>query len=630
MKDHILTDGEKKQSKNKSASARGWKRLWFRLLAIVLGFIPFVLFEVVLIIFNIAEPTRYDDPFVGFSSIHPLFVLNEETGTYDTAASRKYFFGMQHFSSEKKKDSYRVFCLGGSTVRGRPHETDTSFPKWLEIELAGQTTSKTVEVVNAGGVSYASFRLRPILSEVVNYNPDLIVVATGHNEFLEDRTYQEIKYRPDAEKWITEQAHSLRTVTLVRQLFSSKKPVNRTILASEAKTKLDESSGYSSYHRDEKWWQNVTEHYRVSIETMIRLCNAKNVPIVLVNLGSNLRDCPPFKSEHKPGLTPEDLRQWETTFELANLKERTNALTEALELYRQAEKIDNEHGLLLFRIARCLDRLEKKEEALQYYIKAKEWDVCPLRMREAFHSILKEVATTHQVPLVDVKTMLATQSKDGLPGFDVYLDHVHPSIASHQKIAQAIFTELNKNKLVTSTSLWNADDRRLAYTKHMQQLLPNYFAGTKQRIQWVENWARREKLADEIKPVTPEEHVRLGYRELEIGRQEQACNTFSTAIQHKPKLEQRLVQAAFEYFQQGQLGQARRIVDCLSEHPALMANRKNHYLIGMTIASELNDNNEALRLHRLYKSQPASELSIKKGWAELTKNALQKMKGMND
>ena len=222
MEDHTLTDGEKNQSKDKPASARGWKRLWFRLFAIVLGFIPFVLLELVLILFNIAEPTRYDDPFVGFSSIHPLFVLNEETNQYETAASRKYFFGMQHFSKVKKQGAYRVFCLGGSTVRGRPHETDTSFPKWLEIELAGQSASETVEVVNAGGVSYASFRLRPVLSEVLNYEPDLIVLATGHNEFLEDRTYHELKHRPDAEKWITEQAHSLRTVTLVRQLFSSK------------------------------------------------------------------------------------------------------------------------------------------------------------------------------------------------------------------------------------------------------------------------------------------------------------------------------------------------------------------------------------------------------------------------
>ena len=64
---------------------------------------------------------------------------------------------------------------------------------------------------------------------------------------------------------------------------------------------------------------------------MIRLCKAKKVPIVLVNLGSNLRDCPPFKSEHKPGLKPEDLRKWETAFELATVKEQSEAFLEALE-----------------------------------------------------------------------------------------------------------------------------------------------------------------------------------------------------------------------------------------------------------------------------------------------------------
>ena len=44
-------------------------------------------------------------------------------------------------------------------------------------------------MINCGGVSYASYRLGPILDEVLGYEPDLIMLYTGHNEFLEARTY---------------------------------------------------------------------------------------------------------------------------------------------------------------------------------------------------------------------------------------------------------------------------------------------------------------------------------------------------------------------------------------------------------------------------------------------------------
>ena len=169
----------------------------------------------------------------------------------------------------------------------------------------------------------------------------------------------------------------------------------------------------------------------------------------------------------------------------------------------------------------------------------------------------------------------------------------------------------------------------LAYAKHIKELPPNYFAGTKQRIQWVENWARREKLEEEIKPVTPEEHIRLGYRELEIGRVEQATKTFSTALQRNPKLEKRLSDAALDYFQQGQLAQAQRILDCLSKHPALMINKKNHYLIGMTIAFELKDKKEALRLYQLSEESPTKQTSIHEGWSELIGKAIQQIKPIN-
>jgi hypothetical protein len=55
----------------------------------------------------------------------------------------------------------------------------------LELELQATQPDRTWEVINCGGVSYGSWRLVAVLKEVLQYAPDLIILATGENEFLE-------------------------------------------------------------------------------------------------------------------------------------------------------------------------------------------------------------------------------------------------------------------------------------------------------------------------------------------------------------------------------------------------------------------------------------------------------------
>ena len=153
-----------------------------------LALLPFLALELALVILDVANPSLADDPLSGFSQSGRLFELDQRDEVYRTATARGLFFGDQEFAAEKPEDGFRVFCLGGSTVRGRPFTTESSFTRWLDLELADRSEGRTIEAVNCGGLSYASYRLRPIVAEVLRYRPDLIVVATGHNEFLEDRS----------------------------------------------------------------------------------------------------------------------------------------------------------------------------------------------------------------------------------------------------------------------------------------------------------------------------------------------------------------------------------------------------------------------------------------------------------
>ena len=162
------------------------RRRWmFRLAAILIGLSPFLLLEVVFRVADIGRQRELGDPYIGFSAIHPLFELNAAGDCYEVAASRQEFFRPDRFLASKPQDEFRVFCLGGSTVQGRPFAIETSFTTWLELSLQAAAPNTKWRVVNCGGVSYASYRLAPIMEEILAYEPDLIILYTGHNEFLE-------------------------------------------------------------------------------------------------------------------------------------------------------------------------------------------------------------------------------------------------------------------------------------------------------------------------------------------------------------------------------------------------------------------------------------------------------------
>src|SRR3954447_16369412 len=52
--------------------------LLFRVLAIGIGLLPLLASEVILRAFDLGRPGAYDDPFVGFSAVRPLFEKNKE------------------------------------------------------------------------------------------------------------------------------------------------------------------------------------------------------------------------------------------------------------------------------------------------------------------------------------------------------------------------------------------------------------------------------------------------------------------------------------------------------------------------------------------------------------------------
>lgn len=142
------------------------KKLWLLWLAMVLlALSPFLALEGVLRLLPWPRFPPAADPFVDLHNLRPLFQLDTDSGRMAISPERFNLFRPATFALHKPADTFRVFALGGSTTQGEPYSTETAFPQWLQLDLQAAVPDRQVEVINCGGLSYASYRVLAILRE---------------------------------------------------------------------------------------------------------------------------------------------------------------------------------------------------------------------------------------------------------------------------------------------------------------------------------------------------------------------------------------------------------------------------------------------------------------------------------
>ncbi len=411
----------------------------------------FGLLEGGLALFGVAPVVQKEDPFVGFTGNVPLFVESLAPNglkILKTAPNKLTHFNQQMFVEKKAPDTYRIFCLGGSTTYGRPYNDKTSFPGWLRELLPEVQKSIDWEVINVGGISYASYRVARLMEDLVQYQPDLFIIYTGQNEFLEERTYRDLKKMPEAVRtavgWLARTRTWAALNTLLDRFGALPKqaPSESTQLAAEVDTILEHSTGPKQYQRDDPLRDDVLEHFRVSLERMVGIAREAGAEVIFVTPASNLKDCSPFKSEHTAGLDRADQERSQALLADALRQTANNDLTEALQALDQAIGMDPRHAELHYRRGKVLFAMGRHDEALTAFKRASDEDVCPLRALTSMPGIVAAVAREHNLPLVDFVELLEQQAMaekgHRIPGEEFFLDHVHPTVDGHKRLAVAL------------------------------------------------------------------------------------------------------------------------------------------------------------------------------------------------
>ena len=276
-------------------------------------------------------------------------------------------------------------------------------------------------MINAGAMSYASYRVKGVMAELAQYDPDLFIAYMGHNEFLERRTYADVLRTPSLLRDAAGLASGLRIATLMSSgleqvgILGAVEKHHPTGLHAEVVRIPVYAVGPEAYSRNETFKREVLAHYEASLSAMIDLATAARARTLFVTPVSNLRDFAPFKSENRGGLTSDQLNSWRTDYEKGRLLARNSQFTEADRQFDAALAIDDSHADLLYRKGQTLLALGKDQEAMAYLTRARDEDICPLRALTATSETMRRVAARRGVALLDFERLATLARPTGFP-----------------------------------------------------------------------------------------------------------------------------------------------------------------------------------------------------------------------
>ena len=420
-----------------------WKK---NLLAIAVGVLLVLLLELLLWAIKFHRPICEFDPYLSFKESVPVLVTAEYTNEkWLTLNPRlKAYFNPIAFRKDKPPGLRRIFVLGESATLGFPFGDPGSYAWFMKLGLDQVDPDHQYQVINLGAFGFASYRILRVFREILNYQPDLITVMTGQNEFLEKREYSA---SPKLIR-VQEKLSRFRIYCLLKAIWLKFQPAKeRKLLGADVK--------WEKLSADLETRSRVIEHFRFNIDEMIKLASDNKIPLLLLTCPSNLKDFPPYHSLHGKDLSSSELQSWQKEFDRAEKLIKENKCAEAIPVLEKLVEMDPEYAESWYLLGQCLSEQKKSGEANSAFIKALEEDAWQVRALPEFNAILR-AAGKEKAEVLDLSRIFSEQSPGGIPGDNLFYDHCHPKIEAQALIAKEILQKLDQDQWLELPEGWES------------------------------------------------------------------------------------------------------------------------------------------------------------------------------
>lgn len=370
--------------------------------------------------------------------------------------------------AEKPDNHVRIVVLGASAAKGVP-DSAYGFARILEVMLDEALSPMDAEVICAAMPAINSHVVREIAKDCRLLKPDAFVIYLGNNEVVGPYGAGTV-FSPLSGNLPLIRTNMTLKGTRIGQLITR---LSQRLSSGDVPTvwKGLEMFSHKKVPAASDALQTVYSHFQRNLQDILATIRQTQAEVMLCTVGSNVRDCAPFASLHKTGLTQDQLAQWKSLFDSGLSKQTQGQYAQAIDLYIQAMAIDDIYADLHFCLAQCHDALGDPAEALPHYIKARDLDALRIRADSRINEIIRTTAQDRShtgVHLVDTEKSLAAHAPDGMSDQTQFLEHVHMTFQGNYTVACALFSQLcprlSRTDAIPVPLTMGQCKERLAYT----------------------------------------------------------------------------------------------------------------------------------------------------------------------
>ena len=420
-------------------------KLWlFRLIALVGAPLVFVgLLELILRLSGYGYPTSFLLP--AKQNGRDVFIPNNQFGWR--------FFGREmarwpypfSISQTKATNTIRIFVLGESAARGEP-QPEFGFPRFLQTILSLKYPATRFEVVNAAMTAINSHTILPIARDCARADGDIWVIYMGNNEVVGPFGAGTVFGSQTPPLPMIRSTLAVKT-TRTGQLLDS-------VMRRMQKSPFDETvwGGMTLFldqqvRADDPRMNGVRHHFEQNLADIIRAGQGSGAKIVLSTVAVNLKDNAPFASSHRAGLSDSDKTQWEQAFQAGIVAQKKKNFQEAKSHFEEAVKFDDTFAELRFRLGQCALALGDNSAARLHFQAARDLDTLRFRCDTRLNDLIRQAATNREsseILFADAESAFAGQSAAGLPGEELFFEHVHFTPVGNYLLARTIAEQVEK------------------------------------------------------------------------------------------------------------------------------------------------------------------------------------------
>jgi tetratricopeptide (TPR) repeat protein len=417
----------------------------FKVIAVLLPFLVLGLLEMALRVFHYGNDLSL---FIQCPADHSSLVFNPD-------ASKRYFSNQENatmgnfesFKKEKEPGTLRIFVLGESTTIGFPYFHNASFHRWLEYRLMHTFPEKNFEIINLSLTAVNSYTVLGFAREVVNYEPDAVLIYTGHNEYYgamgvgsTDRIGGNA-HLVNALLWL----RGFRLVQLISHitdgiahLFGKQKDLS-------GKTRMEVMAGGQLIPYGSALFNRGIDQFRMNMDLALSVLHDGHIPVFISNLVSNEKDLSPFVSASADSVRcPAFAKNYALGLKALENKDPASAYTDLI----TAEKSFGGHALCDYYLGCLAYRNGNFSEAKAWFSKARELDELRFRAPDEMNEIIGRLCHNYDnAYLVDARSAFETRADNHIIGNELILEHVHPNLYGYALLSDAFYEAMKDRGL---------------------------------------------------------------------------------------------------------------------------------------------------------------------------------------